>query len=153
MGLYTVCMIKCIWCSCVAQTKISGIFLLPHLIELYIVAFFFIHSSIFISFWGKMPKLEMIVRLLMADCLPPQCHLKHSLIEWLECYPILRPGLLICHSVFIASILSVCIPLLIYNPVEVEDAHCTFISIQKISHWHTRQPSGSVEDGCHGSTF
>lgn len=53
----------------------------------------------------------MIVRLLMADCHPPQCHLRHSLIEWLECYPILRPGLPICHSVFIASSPSVCFPL------------------------------------------
>lgn len=47
---------------------------------------------------------------------------------------------------------SDCIP-----PSHTQDralgARYTHQSVEQLSHWHTRQPiSGSVEDGCHGST-
>lgn len=39
------------------------------------------------------------------------------------------------------------------NPSLCTNTSSTHTSVQQLSHWHTRQPiTGSVEDGCHGST-
>lgn len=39
-----------------------------------------------------MPEIAMIVRLLMADCHPPQCHLKHNRMVRMLSHPQTRPA-------------------------------------------------------------
>lgn len=92
--------------------------------------------------WG----IEILAQILQADSAPAQCQLRRNLIERLECYPHTGP----VHRC-ISHFLCLLPPLRIVHKL-VDGARCT-PSIQQISHWHTRQPiSGSVEDGCHGST-
>lgn len=125
-------------------------FLLLQLNELYILVIF-AQSSTFLSvFLGKCQ--EILARLLKADSSPPQVQWKHCLMEWFVCYPHTRPARLSLVIIVVFLISSVCFP----PPHTHARRWCTLhihCFIQQISHWHTKQPiSGSVEDGCHGST-
>lgn len=76
----------------------------------------------------------------------PQWQLKVSLIKPLACQ--IHAGVPLFMSVSLVLTAS-----LHLTHKWTRGAHYTHQSVQQLSHWHTKQPiSGSVEDGCHGST-
>lgn len=107
------------------MNDITLLFLLTHLLS---------HQDSGRKCWG----IEILAQILHADSSPPQCQLRRSLIERVECYPHTRP----VHRC-ISHLLCLLPPHIVHKLVD--GARCTCTSNPPFSRYHTdTQGSPSV---------